>query len=1757
MSSIDTRIVEMRFNNSQFEQGVKTTLTSLDNLNKGLKLDGATKGLDDVSVAAKKFSIAGMAEGVDAIASKFSALSVVALTALTNITNKAVNAGFQLVKSLTIDPVKSGLDEYETNLNSIQTILANTGLEGAKGLGKVNKALAELNTYSDQTIYNFSEMARNIGTFTAAGVKLDTATAAIKGIANLAALSGSNSQQASTAMYQLSQALAAGKVALIDWNSVVNAGMGGKVFQEALKETARNQGVAIDSIIKKNGSFRDSLQKGWLTSKVLTETLSKFTGDLTAAQLKTMGYNNQQIAGILKMGKVAKDAATKVKTMSQLIGTLQEAAGSGWAQTWQLVFGDFDEAKVLFTGVNNVLGGMISASAEARNKVLGDWKALGGRTALIDSVANAFHTLIAVLKPIGDAFRQIFPATTGKQLYGMTVALRDFTAGLKIGGETATNLQRTFAGVFAVFHIGFTILGEVVKLFARLFGVVGEGSGGFLKTTGSIGDFLVAVDKALSRGGLLEKVFGKIGDVLEVPINLVKTFANAIGSMFDKADFGGVESGITALSVRLGSLANIGDLVKSAWTKVVSVLGTVWSAFVTLASKIANASGDVGQALADAFSNMDFGDILGVINTGLFAALALGIRKLFKSLMSSGDGAPGFFDSIRGSFDQLTGTLTAMQNTLKATTLLEIAAAIGILTLSVVALSKIDSEGLTRALTAMTVMFTQLTASMFILTKFSSTGGFAKLPIVASSMILIAIAVDILAAAVKKLADIDEEGLKRGLDAVIQLITALTISTRLMKTNTPGMVTSAAALVVIAVAIRILTGAVKDLSGLSWEELSKGLVGVGTLLGALILFTKFAEANKGGVVQGAGIILLAVGIKILASAVEDFSNLSWEELAKGLIGMSVALLAIGAALALMPPSSILSGAAILIVAASLGMIADALEQMGGMDWENIAKGLVAMAGSLLIIAVAMAGMTTALPGAAALLIVAVALKVLAPVLQEFGDMDWENIAKAMVVLTGSLLLITAAMIGMTAALPGAAALLIVAAALQILAPVLIAFGNMSWESIVKGLLTLADVFLVIGVAGLVLGPLVPVLIGLGYAITLLGIGMLAAGVGVLAFSIGLTALAAAGAAGAAAIIGIVTGLIGLIPMLMKQIGLGIVAFATVLATAGPAIFKAMTAVMGAMIDAIATLTPKIVKTLLNLIVLLLEELAKAVPKMVSSGAKLIIGILDGIADNISGMVTAASNVIVKFIEGISANQGRVIDAGVKMIISFINGVADAIRNNSEQMSAAGANLGIAIVEGMAKGIAGGIGVITNKARDVALSALNAARSALGVASPSKEFEKVGKFVIDGFANGLTGNKGQVAAAYKEMHDLLSTAMKAANEDVDNAAEKLTKLTSARKKDQDAINSTRAALAQAKAEQALATSADSVLMQGLQDERNTLEILATQYDVITDRIKNAESALADAIKTRDDYAKSVADTFASLPSFTGETSLKQYISDLNTQVQEVSQFSMLIQQLRTLGLSDQMYKELLSKGTEALPLVKQIAEGGVGAVNELNSLGSQLDVAAKALGSTASTAMYQAGVDAAKGIVDGLKSSQTEISNTMAKIAKLMVDTLRQQLKIKSPSREMSAIGTFAVAGLVDGLKTATPLVEQATEGVGKSIIVAMQKSISGMSDLISGDMDLTPTITPILDLSNVEQNTAKINDMFSGMAVSVGANYSSATAASRGFDTNNATQSTVPSGDTSSTITFVQNNNSPKALSSSEIYRQTKNQLSTAKEALK
>ncbi|HEY7160656.1 MAG TPA: tape measure protein, partial [Acidobacteriota bacterium] len=507
-----------------------------------LKFENAGKGISDISKEASKLNLSKIASAVEGISGKFKTLGVVGVTAIANITTKAITTAGRLIKSLSLQQVIDGFKEYETNIGSIQTILANTKDQGAT-LKDVNSALDQLNTYSDKTIYNFGQMAKNIGTFTAAGVDLDTSVQSIKGIANLAAISGSSSEQASTAMYQLSQAISTGTLKLQDWNSVTNAGMGGKVFQKALFETGKALGTIKDTPIDQTfdqwtdagNTFRGSLQEGWLTSEVLTTTLQGFTGEMTKAQLKAKGFTDEQAKNIIELGKTGVDAATQVRTLSGLIDTTKEAIGSGWSASFRIVFGNFEEATKLFTGISQAVGDMVGKSAKARNELLQGWKDLGGRTLLIETLKTTIKNLGKILKPIKDAFREVFPPATAKDLFKLTKRFNDFAKALKPSKDTIFNISRIFRGFFNILSLGWNVIKQTAKFIKFLFNTItGPGSGSILEFFGNIFGFFSSIKTRLVEGKGLNRFFKELRQAVKEALPPVKEFVGKVVDAFIK-----------------------------------------------------------------------------------------------------------------------------------------------------------------------------------------------------------------------------------------------------------------------------------------------------------------------------------------------------------------------------------------------------------------------------------------------------------------------------------------------------------------------------------------------------------------------------------------------------------------------------------------------------------------------------------------------------------------------------------------------------------------------------------------------------------------------------------------------------------------------------------------------------------------------------------------------------------------------------------------------------------------------------------------------------------------------------------------------------------------------------------------------------------------------------------------------------------------------------------------------------------------------
>ena len=1466
MSSIDERIVKMTFDNSDFEGKISKTLQSLEKLNETLSKTSAADGLKEVSKAlkevqaqvsgmnfetediididasesklqkfgnfllnirdkaAEKFAgmMDGAEEGIDdttdsmeelgnttnAVGQKFSALNSLVQGIFLNLGSKIADFGTKMVKTLTLDPITTGFQEYELKTNSISTILANTAEKG-ETLDTVTTALDELNKYSDQTIYNFAQMTDNIGKFTAAGVGLDDSVASIKGMSNLAAFFGVDATKAAGAMYQMSQALAAGKVQLMDWNSIQNAGMGGEAFQKALIRTSELMGTGAEAAIEKFGSFRESLTKGeWLTSDVMIETLKQISGAYTEAELSAQGYSDEQVKAIMNMSQTATKAATEVRTVTGLFDTLKETVQSGWTTSWEHIIGDKDQATELLTSIKDGFEAIIGPSTEARNNMLQFWNESGGRDAAIRGFSNIIQSVGKGLGAIGDAWKEVFPSMTGQKLTDLSTKFRDLTYKFKMNDETAKKIKNTFKGVFDVFKTVGSAVGNVVKGLKPLLGVFPSIGSAVLSVTSTIGKFASTVSKALS-----EQVFDRIGTGL----NKAFTF---IGDKFES-----LKTGIGNFFDSIGSVD---------FSKVFGNLGKILNPVGTVISTL-------GEGIGKAVGSINFDTIMKGLQTASGLKLAGTIKDTFKEIGGISDDVKNVtksfsnmfkeFGSIGKSVVEVLGTtkeaLEAWQRDLQAGTLLKIAGAIAILAGSLMVLSTLDPVEVGTGLMGIVGIIAALMGAYVGILK---AGGAKGLISINGYLISMSVSLLLLSTAMKILSTISIGEMLTGLVGLAALIMALNVSVKAFSGSHKGLKQTSAALLIFSVALMGMAGALKLLGSIDAETLGSGLFALTAVLLELAGFLALAKFGDLSTSTATAVLILSAALIVLSQAMRLFGNLDTNQIIKGLTGIAGILTVIGVFGKVggsgLKMASLAAGLTLMSVA--ILTLSQATKAMGSISWETIGRGLTALAGALTVLGVA----SKLISGPQMLLLsvglgaMSIALMGLSVALGMLGGQSWEEIGKSMVALAGSLAILAVAMYAMTGCIAGAAAMLVMAAAMAIFTPQLVALSQLSLQQIGIGLLALEGAFAVIAAAGYLLPGAVPGLLGFAAAVALLGVGMLAAGAGFSIFATGFALVGGVIAASGFAIIEFIRQLIGLLPQIGLKAGEAMANFAGAIANNAPQIIAAFSTLLQAILTAIQQNIPLIAQTGLDIVLAFAQKLAEGIPQLVTYGMQMVTGVLEGIAANIGQLVDAGIDVCVNFIDGVSARLGDIIESGINLALSFIEGVADGISNNKDRLEAAiekviqaMVDAGLAILQGgidgfvsggedLANGLIDGIvslvtgvseaagrlvdaavdGVgdcgkalysagenlvkgftngiesalswVGEKARKIAEKAKSAAEAALGINSPSRVFMEIGRYVDEGFVNGLEQYSAKVdKAAYGVANDMVDNFAK--------------------------------------------------------------------------------------------------------------------------------------------------------------------------------------------------------------------------------------------------------------------------------------------------------------------------------------------------------------------------------------------------------------
>ena len=1704
MSSIDERVVKMRLDNSQFEQGINKTSSLLGKLKQALNLDKSVESINNVDKAVSGVSFNPLTSGLQSVQSGFNAMGAVAFSVLNRMTNAAIDAGKSITNALTAS-VRDGFAEYETQMGSVQTILANTQSKGST-IDDVNSALDTLNTYADKTIYNFTEMTRNIGTFTAAGVDLQTSTDSIKGIANLAAVSGSSSAQASQAMYQLSQAIAAGKVQLMDWNSVVNAGMGGEVFQEALKRTARNFGTDVDGMIEKYGSFRESLtQGGWLTTDVLTETLKQLSGAYTEADLVSQGYTEEQAKQIVQLANTAEGAATDVKTFSQLIDTSKEALASGWTNTFEIIFGDFEEAKELWSGVADVISDVVNRSSESRNNLLQGWKDLGGRTELIEGLSNVFESLSKVVSTVGNAFRKVFPPTTSRQLMDITEVFTSFTESLIPSESTLNKIGRVAEGVFSVFDIGVQAVKAVGKAIATAFGSDSMGSllDNLLDIAAGFGDWLVGLDNSIKQFGIFEGAAKAVGSAISGVLGVFSSFTGGISSM----------------GSAIGSIAStIGDVLGGAFERVKNVIS------------------DVLTWITD---NISGGDIFaGLAGGGIFlAAQKIGgafdkIKETVENLFGNGaeklkKGAGVFDDILSG----LKDSLNAFTGGVKAFTLVEIAGSIALLVNSMEKIAALSGGEVVGGISAIGGLMTELNISLKAISKTMKGVKTTDLIKTGAALMEFAKAVDMLANAMSTIGKLDWDEIAKGLTGMGGAMAELVAAAKGLSYAKVDLKT-AGSLIAMAQAVKMVADPLKKLGNMSWKQIGKGLSAMGGALAEMGTVTGLlGRFGKNNLSASVSMVLTAKSLGDIADAFGDFSKYNWDEIGRGLVAMGGALAEVGTVTGALGKlagfSGILGGGSIVIAAQGLGDIAEAFGEFTQYDWGEIGRGLVAMGGALGEVAVItgalgkLAGLSGIL-GGGSILITAKSLGDIAAAFGSFTQYNWGEIGRGLVAMGGALgevSLITGALgkLAGLSGLIGAGTITLAVQGLDEIARAFNSFAQYSWDEIGRGLVAmggaLGEVAVISGATGALTG--IAGLMGAG-TITLASQGLIDIATAFGKFTefnwdeIGRGLAAMAGALGATALGSLLNTLSGLgagaistvaVPLgqladsvkkwsgvtvpsdLATNLGAlasGVMKFtlgglgAGALSTAAPgmvqmanAVAKWSTIEFPAGIQGNLTALANGVKSFtlafaggwsLNAVVGPFGQLASAVKKWKD------VTIPGGIQGNLTALANGVKSFTFAFAGGwsigaINEPLGKLAGSVKKWngvtIPGGIQGNLTALANGVKAFSAAflgGWSLG-AITEPLGK-LAGAVkkwnGVTIPGGIQGNLTAL---------ANGVKAFSGVGSGIAESMSNAASGVQAIATAA---------TTLSSAN--LSGVSTQISTFVSS-------LNTTQSITSTLPADiSAFSTQLSSAMTTLGNTVSTNAATIRSAFSSLRAQITTAISGLGSIVSSNMSSASNAVSSGASMIS--GGSSAIGAAFNLMTSIarSQLTIFSNTVSSSLTQAASSvrSSAPQFLSAGTQ---VVTSLSNGLKTGLNRIPTMfNSTISTAASNIRSFRSS-FYSAGIYVAQGFASGISSQITFVATAAARLANAASSAAKEALDINSPSKVFGWIGEMTVDGFVNTVDGMTNDVRKSGYGMAESVINGFNElDMSSISD---------PSIRPVMDLSMVRRQASDLSSMLS------------------------------------------------------------------------
>ena len=1006
---VDSRVVEMRFDNANFEKNTKQTISTIDRLMEKLQFKGAEKGFEKLDAAAKDVDFATMQTSLDRLESKFSSLNIVATTALVNITNKFVDAGEKLVKSLSIDQVVSGWDKYTEKTSNVQTIMNATG----KSIDQVNGYLNKLMWYSDETSYSFSEMTSALSQMTAAGGNIDKMIPMIMGIANATADAGKTGFAFQSTIRNLTQSYSAGHLQLQDWKSLNLMGTATKALKQELIDTAVELGT-----LKKGevtiASFESSLQKKWANTEVMEKTFAKYASMMEAAYeltQKNPGMTSSEALEKLsgQYGELAERAALAAQqatSFGQAIDSTKDAVSSSWMKVFETFFGNKEEATDTWTELANRLYDIFVPPIEALNERLKDGLNSGWNKLLENELGDQADAYAYAMQQVALASGAI----TEKQISDAG----SFGEAIKQGGISADLLKKGLDEAQASAEKMLTLSDAELKArglereeiekqasaFEELNQKVQNGTldlEGYSKQIRELSgrehlvqslwnlmDAVSAIVKPIHEAfqdifppktGEEIKSFAQWLDSITKKLIIsddtakkIKTTAEGVFSVLrvGKDILEGIISGVARVLNLTKPLADIlldaasaagefaSEITKGlhpldtigTWvTNFVDAAAPVFYSFGSVADKI---FAQLAQGAKEAFNEFDPEKLNQFILGGMGASMLVSLKGFFESIKSIGSSAKDAVGGIKDCIESLGEAVDAWKSAKKADTLMTIAKAVALMAGSLAVLSMVKADRLGAAIGVLTVTFGELLGVMAVMTHLTKNVQSLKLSVLAGGMVAVSAAVLVLSGALKVISTIDSDKLLGSVAALGGVMLELAAVVAVLSKDGGRFTKGTAGMMAFAVSIRILASSVKALSGLNSSALTRGLVGVGALCARLVVAAKTMNGVKFGIGKGTGFVLMAASMEILQDAVAKFGEMDNEAVVRGLTSIGGALVIFVAAMNLLK-GGIGSAISLTMMAAAVNLLVPAFQGLGNLSWEAIGKGLLTIVGAFVVL----------------------------------------------------------------------------------------------------------------------------------------------------------------------------------------------------------------------------------------------------------------------------------------------------------------------------------------------------------------------------------------------------------------------------------------------------------------------------------------------------------------------------------------------------------------------------------------------------------------------------------------------------------------------------------------------------------------------------------------------------------------------------------------------------------------------------------------